>query len=263
MLTLDTSLEFNALSIIVIFLLGISLGSFLNVVVDRFATGRSLVKGRSYCESCKRTIEIIDLIPVLSYVILRGRCRFCKKKIPLRIFLVEIFTGIITVYVFLFFGSISIISLISIYVLTLLFIAIFFIDLEYGIIPDKLTVLLTIVASVFVISSGADIFNHLFSALGSLLFFIGLFVVTKGKGMGLGDVKVSFALGLVLGFPLVIYGLYIAFLTGAFISIILVLWRKKTFRSGTVPFGPFLTASTLFTIFFGKTLILPLANLIF
>jgi len=256
-------LELNFFSTLIIFIAGICLGSFLNVVIDRFATNRSIVKGRSYCEFCKKTLEIRDLIPLFSYLLLRGRCRFCSKKIPLRLFLVELLTGIITVGILVLFALSSLHFIVIFYLITLLLISIFFIDLEYGIIPDKLTILLTILSVVFVFSIGQNFLNHFISAVSSLLFFIGLYIATKGKGMGMGDVKISFSLGMLLGYPLIIYGLYLAFLTGAVVSIILVLWKKKSFHGGTVPFGPFLTASTLFTLFFGEKIILPIAKLLF
>ena len=239
------------------------MGSFLNVVIDRFATNRSIIKGRSYCESCKKTLEARDLIPLLSYILLRGKCRFCSKKIPIRIFLVELLTGVISVGLLFLHGGTNLPFILTLYLVVLLFIAIFFIDLEYGIIPDKLTILLTILSVLFVFISSKNMLNNLIAAFSSLLFFIGLFTVTKGRGMGLGDVKLSFSLGMLLGYPLIIYGLYLAFLTGAVVSIILVLWKKKSFRGGTVPFGPFLAASTLFTLLFGEKLILPIARILF
>lgn len=256
-------MELNFFSTLIIFIAGVCLGSFLNVVIDRFATNRSIIKGRSYCESCKKTLEIRDLIPLLSYLLLRGKCRFCSRKIPVRIFLVELLTGVISVGLFLLHGGTNLPFILTLYLVALLFIAIFFIDLEYGIIPDKLTILLTILSIVLVFSTGQNLFNHFISAVSSLLFFIGLYIATKGRGMGMGDVKISFSLGMLLGYPFIIYGLYLAFLTGAVVSIILVLWKKKSFRGGTVPFGPFLTASTLFTLFFGEKIILPIAKVLF
>lgn len=255
-------MELNFFSTIIIFIAGVCLGSFLNVVIDRFATNRSIVKGRSYCEACNKTLEIRDLIPLLSYILLRGRCRFCNERISPRLFLVELMTGFISVGLLLLFSSSSLPVIIILYPITLLLISIFFIDLEYGIIPDKLTILLTILSVILVFFNGQNLLNHFISAVSSLIFFIGLYIVTKGRGMGMGDVKISFSLGMLLGYPLIIYGLYLAFLTGAIVSIILVLWKKKSFRGGTVPFGPFLTASTLFTLFFGNSIIYPLANLI-
>lgn len=259
----NTSLDLLIFSSIFFLTLGVVFGSFLNVVIDRFATNRSIIKGRSYCEFCKKTLEVRDLIPLLSFIFLKGRCRFCKKRIPLRLFLVELLTGVLSIVLFTLYGTYSMPFFMIIYLITLLFIAIFFIDLEYGIIPDKLTILVTIFSFIFLFLPGVNIFNHAVSGISSLIFFIGLFLITKGKGMGLGDVKLSLSIGLLLGYPLIIYGLYMAFLTGAIVSIILVLWRKKKLRGGTVPFGPFLTASTLFTLFLGEKVITPLVKLLF
>jgi len=243
------------------FILGSVVGSFLNVIIDRFATNRSVTKGRSYCESCKKTLGPIELVPILSYLFLRGRCRHCKAQIPPRILLVELGCAIALLFLYMQFGLSVVFIILALIVFTS--IAIFFIDLEYGIIPDKLTIFLTLVAVIYVYVGDFDPLNHLQAALGALLFFAALYFFTKGRGMGFGDVKISFALGLILGFPMVIYGLYLAFLTGATVSIILVLWKKKSFRTGTVPFGPFLVGSTVFALLFGEKVILPIARMIF
>jgi len=248
---------------IIVFLLGISFGSFLNVVIDRFATHRSISKGRSYCESCKKTLGFFDLIPLLSYIFLLGKCRYCKTKIPARLFVTELLGGITLLYIFINYFYLSPFNFLLLSVISFIFIAIFFIDLDYGIIPDKLVALITIFSLIYIIAAQGNIWVHILSGVGSIIFFLGLFVITRGRGMGFGDVKLSFALGLLLGFPMIIYGLYIAFLTGALISIILVLWKKRSFKKGTVPFGPFLVASTLFALFFGEKLIMPLVRIIF
>lgn len=250
-------------SLTVIFFFGVCIGSFLNVVIDRFATNRSIIKGRSYCEFCKKTLEAKDLIPILSYIWLKGRCRFCKKRIPVRLLIVELMVGVLAVSLFNLFGATSPLLFAVIFISSLIFMAIFFVDLQYGIIPDRLSIILTILSIIYVLVSDVDILRHIYAGIGSLIFFIGLFLVTRGKGMGLGDVKISFSLGMFLGFPFVVYGLYLAFLTGAIVSIILVLWNKKKFRGGTIPFGPFLTASTLFTLLFGEKIIEPIIKTLF
>ena len=260
------SINLNLLSFFqysIIFLFGICLGSFLNVVIDRFATNRSVLKGRSYCEHCKRTLSAIDLVPIFSFLFLQGKCRSCNKKIPLRLFLVELLGGATLLYLFYQYFFLNIASFIVLSIIIFIFIAIFFIDLEFGIIPDKLSIPLTIFSVIYVLISGNNLYIHVFAAFGSLLFFMCLFFLTKGRGMGFGDVKISFALGMILGFPLVVYGLYLAFLTGAIVLIILVLWKKKSFKKSTVPFGPFLVGSTLFTMFFSDIFIHPLIRILF
>ncbi len=248
---------------LLVFITGTIIGSFLNVVIDRFATKRSIFRGRSYCEFCKKTLEVRDLVPIFSYLLLKGKCRFCKKKIPVRLLLVELVSGLLLLFTFVIFGTQNILLLIIAGLIVFTLTAIFFIDLEYGIIPDKLIIFLSFCVVMYLFQLNLNYVNHLLAAVGSFVFFVTLFLVTKGRGMGFGDVKLSFELGLLLGYPLIVYGLYLAFLTGAIISIILVLWRKKSFRQGTVPFGPFLAASTLFVLFFGERIILPLARILF
>lgn len=135
------------------------------------------------------------------------------------------------------------------------FIGIFFADIEYGIIPDALVVVSFFSSVLYLIATSAPLTTHFLSAVGSFLFFLILFLVTKGKGMGFGDVKLSLVLGLFLGFPNIIAALYMAFLTGAGVSIILVVWRKIRFFGGTIPFGPFLIVSAIVAFFYGEELI--------
>jgi prepilin signal peptidase PulO-like enzyme (type II secretory pathway) len=104
------------------------------------------------------------------------------------------------------------------------------------------------------INHGFLIVNYLFSASGAFLFFLLLFLFTKGKGMGFGDVKFAFLMGLILGFPKIIVSLYVAFLTGAIVGCILIIWRKKRMSGSSIPFGPFLVVGTLIAIFYGEIL---------
>jgi prepilin signal peptidase PulO-like enzyme (type II secretory pathway) len=134
-------------------------------------------------------------------------------------------------------------------------VVVFFADLKYGIIPD--TVLFS---SVFItimylfLNPNSLIINHLFAAGGACLFFLFLFLLTKGRGMGFGDVKFAFLMGLVLGFPNIIVSLYVAFLTGAIVGCILIMWRKKRIFGTSIPFGPFLVIGVLTAIFYGEIL---------
>lgn len=135
-------------------------------------------------------------------------------------------------------------------------IVIFFADLRYGIIPDKILIFSGVAISLWlVIFDQSLILNHLLSALGAFLFFLLIFALTRGRGMGFGDVKFAFIIGLLLGFPGTVLALYVAFLTGGIIGIILILWKKKRLKSA-VPFGPFLVAGT-FIAYFLSPLILP------
>lgn len=245
---------------LVLFLFGTTLGSFLNVLIDRFSTGRSVVSGRSYCEHCKKTLSSVELIPLVSFLLQKGKCKHCSAKIPPRLLIIEFLIGLLLPLLYIYQQQISISpqSIIFLGVIATFLIGIFFADLDYGLIPDKMVIVIFFSAIFYLFSINAPLLNHMLSGLGALLFFLMLFIVTKGKGMGFGDVKLSFVLGLLLGFPLIVFCLYLAFLTGAAVSIILVIWKKLRFFGGTIPFGPFLAASAIFALFFGEKIILPL-----
>lgn len=243
--------------VFLVFIFGAFLGSFLNVLIDRLSTDRPFVNGRSYCEHCKKTLQPRDLIPLVSYLLLKGKCRYCKKKIPFRLFFVELLTGITFVLLSLLYLNhfYSLPATILLAVILFCFIGIFFADIVYGIIPDLLVFISVLAVVSYILIMHLPLFIHLASGLGAMLFFLALFAVTRGRGMGFGDVKLSFVLGVLLGFPGIIVGLYLAFLTGAGVSIILVICRKLKFFGSTIPFGPFLVASTVIALFWGDIIL--------
>lgn len=247
-----------------IFVIGLFFGSFLNVIVDRQYRRETVLTGRSYCEFCKKELKWFDLIPVFSFLSLKGKCRYCHKKLSLYYPLTELSTAVLFTITYAFFNFqpvfnssvINFLPLIYYLFLCSSFMVIVFSDLKYGIIPDKIVVpAITISFIYFLIVNSPLLVNYLLSALGSFSFFLILFLITKGKGMGFGDVKLSFLLGLVLGFPKIILALYLAFLTGAVIGIILILWKKKKTIKDTIPFGPFLILGALVSLFLGDLII--------
>lgn len=248
----------------VIFVIGLFFGSFLNVIVDRQQRKETVLTGRSYCEFCKKELKWYDLIPIFSFLFLRGKCRYCHKKLSLYYPLTELSTAVLFTITYAFlnfqpvFNSLIINPLPLIYYLFLSssFIVIVFSDLKYNIIPDKIVIPAIIISFLYLLIVNSPLLiSYLLSALGSFAFFLMLFLITKGKGMGFGDVKLSFLLGLVLGFPKIILALYLAFLTGAAIGIILILWKKKRTIKDTIPFGPFLILGTLVSLFLGELII--------
>ena len=247
---------------LLLFIIGLFVGSFLGVLIDRLPKDETVIKGRSHCEFCKHKLSLVDLIPVFSFIFLKGKCRYCHKKLNWYYPIFEVSTGIIfaLTYSFLVSNQINSPQLLIINLIYYLFIiscliVIFFSDLKYGIIPDKILLPLTIIVFIYlIVFNTSSLITNLLAGVGALLFFILLILITKGKGMGMGDVKFSFLMGLTLGFPQIVVGLYVAFLTGAFISIILILWRKKIFKD-TISFGPFLVFGTLMSIFLGNFLL--------
>jgi len=266
-----------------LFIFGLCIGSFLNVLIYREAreespkTGGikkwlpSWVLGRSYCDHCRKKLSWYDNIPLLSYLLLGGRCRYCKKKILIYYPWVEFLTGIQFVWTYFliqsnfwffsrFEGFYSFLSLIILLVLGVCFLAIFVADLKYQIIPD--TAVFTGIISGFTKIlidyryTGMIDFSSFSAAILASLFFVALALVTKGKGMGLGDVKLVFLMGLILGFPQILTALSFAFLTGALVGVILILLKKKGLKS-KIAFGPFLICGLVFALLWGKNLVLP------
>lgn len=228
------------------------------MLIYRLPRGLGFVKGRSFCPKCQKQIRWYDNIPLLSFVLLRGRCRACHSPISLRYPLVELISGLVTVLIFKNFFTyavdfLSLFSLICYLFLAWGLVVIFFIDAERQIIPDEITFPLTILFFVFRVFFSPSLF--IFSAVGSFLFLLIIFMVTGGKGMGFGDVKLAFLIGLALGFPKVVVAFYLAFLTGAIFGIILILVKKRKSLKQKIAFGPFLAAATLISLLWGERII--------
>ncbi|MFC1663735.1 prepilin peptidase [Patescibacteria group bacterium] len=253
-------METNLFFYLIIFLFGLGIGSFLNSIVFRLQVDESFLLKRSFCPNCKHKLSWKDLIPLLSFLILKGKCRYCQNKISLQYPLVELVTGILFVLIFYYCQS----FLFAIYclVITCFLIIIFVYDLKHYIIPDKIiypailiSVIWYLVASVFLnLYTKYDIFGASFAALLAAIFFLVIVLISRGKWMGVGDIKLALLLGLFLGWPNILVALFLAFFVGAIIGIGLVISGKKTFKS-EVPFGPFLVGGTFITFFLGEKII--------
>jgi len=246
---------------------GVIIGSFLNVYIYRFHTGKSL-SGSSHCLSCGAPLRWYDLFPLLSYVGLRGRCRQCGCKIPIRYFLVELTTGV------LFAGALSLTTDISLILLWWFIFSVMVVitvyDYYHFIIPDSLTVTLLVAALALVsyqeyIAAGSlqDIAVRIGAALAGSAFFLALWLISKGAWLGFGDVKLAVPLGVLVGTAQVFSFVVLSFWIGAGVSLLIlaVAWlleRGKrhlqlpelglTMKSA-VPFAPFMVASSLVIIF--------------
>lgn len=223
--------------IVFIFLVGLCVGSFLNVLIDRLPKGQNVLMGRSHCDFCKKILRWYELIPLLSFVLQAGRCRRCHQKLSLQYPLVELVTGIGFVF---FWRALDypLLTQLSYIVIFSSLLIIFITDLKYQIIPDSMVVA-GAMGGLGVIGGIGNIGENTLVGLGAAGFFLLLWGITKRSGMGLGDVKLVFVLGFLLGFPSIIIALYVAFLTGAMVGVILILKGKKSLKA-KVPFGPFL-----------------------
>ena len=248
---------------IFIFLLGLAVGSFLNCVIYRLERREGFFWGRSYCPHCKHQLGWQDLIPVLSFIWLRGRCRYCRQKISWQYPLVEIATGLLFLLVFNFSpfeGSpVGRQFPIFYFLISIFLIVIFVYDLKHYIIPDKVIYPAIVVALIydflrFLKSDILGMSDFLIPAFGAAVFFLVIVLTSRGRWMGVGDIKLAFLMGLVLGYPNILAALFLAFLIGAIIGIGLIILGKKTIKS-EVPFGPFLVTGTFIALFFGQQII--------
>ncbi len=257
--------------ILFLFVMGLIWGSFLNVVIWRVPHGKSPLSGRSVCEKCKHVIYWYMNIPLFSYIFLGGRCAFCHKKISIRHPIIEFLTGIFFVWWFVvgfnFFKLVgnpwSFIQPVFWLIVGLVLFAILVIDLLYMLIPFGLNLLLFSLAlsyrvalTGFGIMDGADLLKAVLTGAGLCLFFLGLQLATKWikhvDGLGLGDIYLAPSLGLLLGWPKIIPGMFVAFVLGSVVGVFLILLRRKK-MSQYLPFGPFLIVGTAFALLWGSS----------
>lgn len=261
---------------ILFFILGLIVGSFLNCVIYRLEKKESFLSGRSYCPHCHHSLCWEDLIPVLSFLTLEGKCRYCQKPISWQYPLVELATGILFAAIF----SQSIFNLQStIYnlIIACFLIIIFVFDFKHYIIPDKVIYPAIVISLIFNFQfsisnklqplgenplSLALFIYSILSALGAAAFFLAIILISRGQWMGWGDVKLAFFMGLFLGFPNILVALFSAFFIGAVVGLILIALNKKTLKS-EVPFGPFLVGGTFLALFFGQYFINSYLSLFF
>lgn len=243
----------------IIFILGLVNGSFLNVIIDRLPKNLTIIKGRSFCDHCKKTLQPIDLIPVFSFFFLKGRCRFCHKKISPYYLIVELLSGLNFLLAYLFFPPVlhqplSFLNFLLILSITSLLIVIFFTDLKYLLIPDQILIFLLIATFLKIfLNPDFNFFTQSITAFASFSFFYAIAFLTKEKGLGGGDVKLSFIIGLLNKPLLAIASFYLAFLTGAVTGVILILTGKKKFGQ-KIAFGPFLALGCYLALFLQEEL---------
>lgn len=241
-------------------IIGLAVGSFLNVCADRLPQQESIARGRSHCGSCRRQIRTRDLIPLMSYVALRGRCRDCGERIPPRIPAVELITGLVYAALLYAYGPTIIFGVLAVYAAIL--VLVFVIDLERSLILNSVVatglIFALVVAAIVQPTWLGDLGAHAFvSALAGmaagfvLLFLIAL--VARG-GMGWGDVKFAAFMGAATGIPLVFVALFCGIILGGITGITLLVTRKRT-RKQTIPFGPFLAAGTMATLLWGTQML--------
>lgn len=249
--------------VIFVMLLGVSVGSFLNVVIYRVPKEISIFKGRSMCTNCNQTISAKDLIPVISYILLGGKCRHCKAKISPKYPLIEGLTAFLFFFIYLKYGTS--VEFFAFAFLTSILVAVFFIDLEHMIIPDGL-VITGLLGGVFILifhllvgfSYYGENVQWYYPVMGFLvnpiiligIAIIGSFIMGGNEVMGGGDIKIYAPIGIFLGWKMALFSLFVSFFLGGAISAILLLFRKKR-KENYIPFGPFIVIAVYLTILFG------------
>ena len=252
------------------FVLGLCLGSFVNMLVYRVAVkyklenkkNKIINKNRSFCDFCGKQLRWYENIPVVSWIMQKGKSRCCHKKLSILYPIVELVTGGLMVLVFNEFNllsgnfslSIEIMQLfwLAVVVVLLVFLTIF--DSKYMILPDFAIAILIAVSFLGVIFDEPNIIPYLISAVGGSGFLLILYLVTKKKGIGFGDVKLAIFMGLFLGWPKIIIALYIAFVVGAVIGIMGIILKKITKKS-KIAFGPFLILGTIVAWIWGDQIL--------
>jgi leader peptidase (prepilin peptidase)/N-methyltransferase len=264
--TINTSATPGWFWSVTVFFLGAIIGSFLNVYIYRFHTGKSLA-GSSHCLSCGTRLRWFELFPLLSYLLIQGRCRHCHARVPVRYFLVELLTGLL--FLLTLTVTLRIIEILLLWVVLAVLVVILTYDYYHFIIPDALTLTLTVlvvplVAYPLLLGQPAwqPLLGDALAAVAGSAFFLFLWLISKGAWLGFGDVKLAFPLGVLVGAGQVFSFVVLSFWIGAGVSLVILgmqRWRrgKSHLRLLTpaitmktaVPFAPFLIAGALVTFF--------------
>jgi prepilin signal peptidase PulO-like enzyme (type II secretory pathway) len=272
---------------LILFIFGIAIGSFLNVVAvrydgDHFLLSNNVIGGRSHCPHCQKTLRWFELIPLVSFIMLGGRCARCKTPLSFQYPVVELISGLVFALVpyrvamltgsdgAMIFGLAAfwVVAFEALLVMSL-------IDIRLGIIPDEINIFLLILGIFFgifvtgcfglvnhsLIGFYGDLFglqqnfwfNHVVAAFFGAAFFCFLIFATRGRGMGMGDLKLAIPLGFLFGWPDILFVIAFANVVGAIVGLTAISFGKKSMKS-TVPFGPFLAVGSVITFFFAYQL---------
>tara|TARA_B110000977_G_scaffold74139_1_gene100274 strand:- start:192 stop:935 length:744 start_codon:yes stop_codon:yes gene_type:complete len=232
--------------------LGACLGSFANVCIYRLPKTKQIISGRSFCPKCKKKISWYDNLPIISFLFLSGKCRKCKKVIPLRYLIVELITGISFLLIYLNFENLYTITFLSI--LSLILIMIFFIDLENFIIPDSLNFIIMGLALLknFLPNFNTSLIHEINqSIIGGMVGYLSIWLIIylyktfkKIDGMGFGDAKLMAGIGLLFGWQSIPFILFVSSILGLIFVVPSLIKKQKTMRT-EIPFGPFIIAACL------------------
>lgn len=249
-------IEYNIMHIY-IFILGLIIGSFLNVCIFRIPLKQSIAFPPSHCFHCSHNLKLLDLIPLFSFLFLRGKCRYCGEKISIQYPLIEFSNAIFYLFLFAKFSTSYHFIFYSIFISLLLVIAIM--DYKTGIIPNKLIIfglisgVTYILIGTFMAHSFTIIQNGILGFISGILIILTIILISRG-GMGAGDLKLMGVIGLFLGLKGVLLTLFLGCLIGGSIGAILLIAKVKD-RKSTIPFGPFLALGSFVSLYWGEAII--------
>lgn len=242
---------------LVIFVIGLAVGSFLNVYIFRLRHAGSAWRGRSFCPNCKKPLSWYELIPLVSYLIQLGHCRGCKQKIDWQYPAVELATGLLFV-LGIMNQELGIRVLIVWYLLSVL-VVLFVYDLRFGLVPDRVALPAILIAlalqfhnSYFIIHNSLVVSGYALAGvvIGSLFFAV-QYYLSKGRWLGAGDIRIGALMGAMLGWPHILVGLVVSYMLGGLVGVALLATGRKKFGQ-TVPLGTFLTVGTAIIFLYGE-----------
>jgi len=255
-----------------VFFFGLVIGSFLNCLIWRLHRNETIL-GRSYCPKCKKQIDWYDNIPVLSFLILKGKCRHCRKKISWQYPAVESIVGVLFVMSFylnyelrimdygtgifnlsILQDSLFIIQVLRDWFLIAVMTVIFIYDLRWYLILDIVTLPACIIIFLLNLALGITWQNMLISGIIGSSFFLFQFLISRGKWIGGGDIRLGLLMGIALGWPNILAAILLAYFIGSFVGIGLILSKKKEWGS-QIPLGIFLSTATIITLFWGNKIV--------
>lgn len=242
------------------FLLGTIVGSFFNAYVWRFGRPERITDRHSLCVHCRHPLGPLDLVPLLSFVWLAGRCRYCHARISWRYPVTELMSGCAFGLVALHFGT-AYLQLAAVLALTVVLEALFLLDLRYGVLPDSWTIPGIVLAFVTGMMLGRSSLSLLLGGILGAGFFAVQYALSRGRWIGSGDIRLGALMGCVLGWQLLLAALFLAYLTGALAGLALIAAGRKGWHS-YLAFGTFLTGATFFILLYGAPLMSSYARLL-
>jgi prepilin signal peptidase PulO-like enzyme (type II secretory pathway) len=238
---------------ILIFIIGLALGSFVNALVYRLYQGQPIILSRSGCPHCRHKLASKDLVPLFSFIILGGRCRYCKKKISFQYPLTELATAIVFVLVYWVLRP-DIAAIAGSWIIAIFLVIIFLYDLKYYLILDRIALSAIVFALGFNLWCGVSFWNLLLAMIAGGGFFLVLYLISRGRWIGGGDLRLGVFAGAILGWPGVMLSIFLGYIFGALVATPLLLTGKKSFGS-KLPFGTFLSAAIFVWMLWGEIII--------